>query len=414
MSLYRFVAVVSAALGLAYGMQGAARAQQVTPAPVTDDAYQPGGVGAGAFIAYPSVETGLEITDNVFAANTGRVSDVGYFVAPELRVESDWARHQTRFEVSSRHLFFFGNPSEDETRVNVVLGTRLDLFSRTTVETEASYTLDQEGRGEVDVPGAAAEPPNEHSIATLGAIEHQFNRVTARAEGTFDYNLVEDVDLVGGGVQSNADRNYYEAGGELRLGYDISPRLQPFVAAGFSARRHEQEIDDNGFARDSDGYNARAGVRVEVSPLITGEASVGYEVREFEDAALSDIEGVTVDADLTWRPTPLTTVNFRASSGVEETATTGSSGALTYSFGIGVDHELRRHFLFGADFDYSVRDFEGIALSEETWAFAAGLTYQLNRQFAVRAGYSYTFFDSSIAGSDYEINSVHLGLLWQE
>lgn len=407
------LAVILAAL-MSVETAGSAQAQQATPLPLPGEDHQPLGLRAGAFIAYPSVETGIELTDNVFQSSQNERDDRGYFVAPALRIESDWVRHSLRVNAGSRHLYYFGNPSEDELEVDVRVEGRVDIKRTTRLEVEAAYNLDQEGRGRVDVPGAAAEPPNEHRLNGEARIVHQAGRFEVQVGGNAQYNLYEDVDLVGGGSQNNSDRNFTEVGGTLRVGYDISPRIQPFVAGGYSAQIYDQRTDDNGLRRDSDGYEAEAGVRVELSPALSGELAIGYVRREFDDPALSAVDGVTVDGSLEWRPSEITTVALNVSTDIDETGAGTSSGALERIVGISVNHALRENLLLAASAQYSFEDFTGSSLTEETVFLTAGLTYQLNRSVAIRAGYSYEEFDSSTAGSDYVENRILISLLLQQ
>ena len=234
-------------------MAGQARAQQATPLPLPGEDHQPLGLRAGAFIFYPSVETGIELSDNVFQSARNERDDRGYFVAPAMRIESDWVRHSLRVDAGSRHLYYFGNPSEDELDVDVRVDGRVDIKRTTRLDVQAAYNLDQEGRGSVDVPGAAAEPPNEHRLSGDATLVHQAGRVEVSVGGNVEYNNFEDVDLVGGGSQNNSDRNFTEVGGTLRVGYDVSPRIQPFVEGGYSTQIYDQRVDDNGLRRDSDG-----------------------------------------------------------------------------------------------------------------------------------------------------------------
>lgn len=392
---------------------GPASAQSPTPVPLPDDEYQPLGLRAGGFILFPSVETGVRVTDNVSQQPQGQRDDIGYFVAPSMRLESDWVRHSLSVDASSRHVFYFDNPSEDETNVDIRVRTQIDVRRSTDVVVSGGYNLEQEGRGSIDVPGAAAEPPNEHRLDGSGTLIHRFNRLEASVGAAAEYNLFEDVDLVGGGTQNNGDRNYVEAEGRLRLGYNISPNVQPFVGARYSVRRHDDELDDNGLRRDSDGYSVQAGVRVEASAVLSGEAAIGYVRREFEDSALEDIDGVTFDATVTWLPTALTTFEFSASTSVEETSAGTLSGAIVRSVGVSVSHALRRNLTVAARARYSIEDFSGGNLEEETLLLSAGLTYQFNRSLAMTAGYTHEKFDSSIAGSDYFENRFVIGMLVQ-
>lgn len=392
---------------------GPVAAQIITPAPLPDDEYQPLGISAGGLFMFPSVETGLRITDNVAQAPQGRRDDIGYFVAPSMRIESDWVRHSVSIDASSRHVFYFDNPSEDATNVDVRLRSRVDVRRSTDVQFSAGYNLEQEGRGSIDVPGAAAEPPNEHRFDGAATLTRRFNRLEASAGVSGEYNLFEDVDLVGGGSQNNSDRNYAEIEGQLRLGYNISPKVQPFVAASYSVRHHDQEFDDNGLARDSDGFAVQAGVRLEASAALSGEVAIGYVRREFDDAALSAIDGVTVDATVTWQPTTLTTIEFSASTNVNETSAGTLSGAIERSFAASLSHALRRNLTVAARAAFSIEDFTGGSLQEETLLVSAGLTYQFNRTLALMAGYTYEDFNSSTAGSDYFENRFVIGVLLQ-
>ncbi len=361
---------------------------------------------------FPSVETGVEATDNIFAATQGPRDDFGYFVAPSMRIESDWVRHSFRFDASSRHVYYFDNPSEDELDFDISAETTIDVRRDTTLELEGGYSLDQEGRGDIDVPGAAAERPNEHSIEGAATLTQTFNRLEVSVEGAVEHNIFEDVDLTGGGQQNNSDRNFTEYEGTLRVGYDISPKLQPFVRAGYSVRRHEEEIDDNGLRRDSDGISVEAGVELEITSILTGELAVGYVRRDFEDGALSSIDGVTFEGSLLWQPSEITDVEFSASTDVEETGTGTLSGSIERQFGVSINHELRQNLMVGASADYTIEDFTGGSLTEETLFLALGLTYQLNRAVALRLSYSYEDFQSN-AGREYTENRFLAGWLIQ-
>lgn len=388
-------------------------AQSVTPTPLPGDDYQPLGLRAGGFFMFPSVETGLRVTDNVSRQPQGRRDDVGYFVAPSMRLESDWVRHSFSVDASSRHVYYFDNPSEDETDVDIRLRSRIDVRRSTDIALVAGYNLQQEGRGSIDVPGAAAEPPNEHRFDGSATLTHRFNRLEASVGGSAEYNLFEDVSLVGGGTQNNSDRNYTEIEGVLRLGYNVSPKIQPFVSGRYSVRRHDDETDDNGLRRDSDGFKVEVGVRVEASALLFGEVAVGYVRREFDDTALADVDGVTVDATVTWLPTEITTIELTAGTNVEETSAGTLSGAIERSVGVSVSHALRRNLTVAGRALYSIEDFSGGSLEEETLLLSAGLTYQFNRMLALTAGYTHEKFTSSIAGSDYFENRFLIGVLVQ-
>lgn len=414
MSISRFwLAIVTAFLLVVLGV-GLASGQTVTPAPVQSGDYDALGLRAGGFVLFPEVQSGFQLTDNVAQSAQNARSDIGYFVAPSLRIESDWVRHSVNFDVSSRHVYYFENPTENETQLDARGRYRLDVLRTTNVELNGGYSLQQEGRGEIDVPGGAAEPPNEHRLDGSARLTHRFNRLEASVQGRIDYNIFEDVDLVGGGTQNNSDRNFTEYEGTLRLGYEISPKLQPFIETSYSVRRHDEEIDDNGLRRDSDGVSVEAGIRVEISALLDGELAIGYVSRDFEDATLENIDGVTFNSTLNWRPSELTTIAFTAATDVQETSVGTLSGSIERTFAVNVTHSLRHNLTVGARAAYSFEDFVGGNLREENLYLATGLTYQMNRVAAVRLGYSYRNFSTNVAGSGYSENRFQIGLVIQK
>ena len=225
MSISRFRLAIMTALLLVVQGAGLAYGQTVTPVPVQSGDYDALGLRAGGFVLFPEVQSGFQLTDNVAQSAQNARSDIGYFVAPSLRIESDWVRHSVNFDASSRHVYYFENPTENETQFDARGRYRLDVLRNTNVEFNGGYSLQQEGRGEIDVPGAAAEPPNEHRLDGSAKLTHRFNRLEASVQGSIGYNIFEDVNLVGGGTQSNSDRNYAEYEGTLRLGYEISPKI---------------------------------------------------------------------------------------------------------------------------------------------------------------------------------------------
>lgn len=413
----------------ASGGQGLAIPEQVTleppverPAPLPADptnpesrtGYQPLGLRVGTFIVYPSVETGIEYTDNALLSNRGRRDDFVYTVEPELRVESDWARHSASLSFASNHEFYDQNSTEDADEIEASGRVRIDVTRATNLNLRAGYALSQERRGSADVPDDATEEPDETTWDVAAWINHRFNRLTARLQGDLEVNEFGDVDTAGGGTTSNSDRDFYEVGGTLRLGYEISPALQPFIEGGYSLRRHNDEIDDDGFRRDSDGYEVAAGVEINTGPILRGEVSVGYERRDFDDSRLDPIDGLTVDANLTWSPTRLTSVRLSAATDIEETSVAGASGSIERSVGLSLAHSLSYNLTGEIGVTYVNSTFEGSSLEEDTYEISAGLDYLLNRNVVLRARYEYENFDTTTPGSDFDVQTFRVGVKLQQ
>ena len=178
-------------------------------------------------------------------------------------------------------------------------------------------------------------------------------------------------------------------------------------------RRYDGTIDFNGYARSSNGALARAGATLALTGQLTGDASLGYGERHYQDARLPDLRAPLLDASLIWSATPLTTVTLKTSTSLFDTTNPGDSGAVTRDYTIDVSHALRRNLTLGATAGYSTDVYAGAPLHDSTTSFGLRADYNLNRDIVLRASASRAQYVSSAPGSNYINNVFMLGLRLQ-
>jgi hypothetical protein len=66
----------------------------------------------------------------------------------------------------------------------------------------------------------------------------------------------------------------------LRLGYELTPGLRPFVEVAADSRTYDLPVDAGGVNRDSKGIAGKVGTAFEFSRIVVGEAAVGYLARD--------------------------------------------------------------------------------------------------------------------------------------
>ena len=137
------------------------------------------------------------------------------------------------------------------------------------------------------------------------------------------------------------------------------PGVKPFVEVGGDTRIHDLQFDRDGLQRDSKSLTPRVGTTFDIARRLTGEISVGYLTRKFDDPTLPTLAGIVADASLIWNATGLTTVTLIASSKGEETVVQGVSGALRRDIGVQVDHALRRWLIWTVRAGYGLDDYVG-------------------------------------------------------
>jgi len=379
-----------------------------------DDPYAPLGVRAGAFDLYPAVELIGGYDSNPGHEPSGAAARF-YTVAPELRVQSNWSRHE--FKADLRGSYTGYNPDETPSlsrpyfngkvdgRIDVTHDTRVDLGSRLLVSTD--------NPGSPNLQAGLAKLPIYLTGGGTVGLGQRFNRFDVSIKGDVSRTIYQESTLTDGSTASNDDRNFDQYAGILRGGYELSPGLTPFAEIGVDTRIHDLNADFSGFQRNSNGLTAQAGAKFELTRLITGEASFGYTQRVYEDPRLANISGLIANASLLWTATALTNVKLTAASSVGESTIPDVSGVLYRDFGLQVDHAFRRWLIGSLKLGFGIDDYVGLDRVDKRYSAGLGLTYILNPTVQIKGGFQQNWLHSNVAGVDYTESIFLVGLRLQ-
>ncbi|HYD30376.1 MAG TPA: outer membrane beta-barrel protein [Azospirillaceae bacterium] len=370
----------------------------------------PLGLRAGSFLIFPRIEAGVDYNDNVFATENNTEEDFIYVIAPSVNVRSDFSRHALGLTAAADIGRFQDFSSENYSDWSLVGTGRLDITRDSALSVDLREIRDHEGRTDPDAAGVRGEPVEYYLTGGGATYQQRFGRFSASIGGgarSYDY---EDVDLGGGLVLDEDNRDRTEFDTVLRVGYLIRPGYEAFVRGRYLTV--DRESDPTGVNRDSDGYEISAGTRFDLTNLLTGEVFAGYLTRDYEDDRLEDFSGLGFGASLDWSFTQLTTVHFTANREIREAgvvATGGGASSYVRSvLGVSVDHELLRNLILSANAAYQWDEFEGIDRTDNYYTLGFGGTYRLNRNFYLKAGYSWDKRNSDVPGLDYTNNIISL------
>jgi hypothetical protein len=148
--------------------------------PTRVDAYAAPGLRTGAFMLYPSLEIGSIVSSNVRRSSTGRKSDVGLRLKPQLRFESDWVRHSLAGSASLTAEQFINNTDIKSHSGDVNAKLRLDIRRTTTAELDTFYTATSVGLEDSELPATATGARLDQSFGAAAAINHDLGGVEAR------------------------------------------------------------------------------------------------------------------------------------------------------------------------------------------------------------------------------------------
>jgi hypothetical protein len=381
------------------------------------DPYVPIGTRIGSFILFTEAEIGTIFTDNVLGLPNQRFPDYAFEFAPNLRLESNWARHAFSAEFDADRSWYNDFPVEDDKTYAARLRGRLDVTRRTHLELELGKSQTQEGRNSISLTDIAGIQTNVQEEHIKAAADHTFNRLTLRAEGTVSQYNYEDPG--GGGIidplvptfiPQRDVRDYREDELQLRGTYALQPDLAVFVEGEISQEVYKEPISVAGLTRDSNGFAALSGITFAFSPALTGEISLGWGQQTSIDEAIAPIEGFLINADIIWMPTPLTMVEFLARSDVTTTTLVDSLGAVDRFYEISLSHAFWRFLVLGGYISYEIADYAATPQVDERWKEGATAEYYFNPNFSIYAQFEHTNFTSTDSFSDFTENEVRVGM----
>ena len=384
-------------------MNGPATPPQTTPV-VPRDPFAPAGIGAGAFLFFPMLETDAVFTDNLSQTDTGRTSAFGLRLAPSLRLESRWIRHSLKLNAGGEFIAYNDPGHEKDASANAGAVLRLDIRRATFFTLETTYDL-----GEEDTSGAGAKRI-EHDIALKTGITHDIGRLRLNATGEASWTLYGNTDLSGRRIVGAYDDDYVSPALVLRGSYAISPAIRPYVEGGADTRIYDRNRDASGSKRNSKGFYIEAGVELAPDSLWSGRLGLRYALRDYDDPSLAVAQGIGLNGELTWRPSRITSVQFKTTFDIDETTSGGANGARKYGFSIAPRHALRDNLLLKGEISLEYSDYLGVSDHELQLNAGGEIVWIFHRGLELVGAYDLERMWSTFAGSDYLENRITLGL----
>ena len=384
--------------------------------PIGDnDPYAPVGIRGGSLIFFPSVELSAGADSNPSHVSGGASSPY-FVVAPELLVQSDWARHSLTADIKGSYTDYTNGsfePSLNRPYFNSIIDGRIDVTRDTQLLLENRVLVTTSNPGNPNLPADLAKMPIGTTVGGTFGILQNFNRLFVSLKGMFDRSMYQPSQLVDGESLSNQDENFNQYAGVARVGYEIDPGLKPFVEVQQDQRVHDDKLDFNGQLRDSIGTSVKVGATLDLFSSLTGEIAMGYIHRTYQDPNLPNIGGATLDGTLTWKMTGLTTARLTASSVVNESILQNVSGTLSRDVNVEVDHALRRWLVINGIAGYGRDEYVGLGRTDNRYFVSGGATYKFTREVSLKGELRHDWLTSNVSGAAYDATAVLLTLRLQ-
>jgi hypothetical protein len=377
------------------------------------DPYAPLGLRAGTLLVLPSAEASVGYNSNPERRSGQKRGSAFARAEGGFALRSDWAVHELTADLRGGYNRYFRTPDADRPDGQGRVNLRLDATRDTAFDFELRGRIDTERPGSANLSSSVEGRPLVYQYGGSAGATQRFNRLALSARASIDRSDYADASLGDGQVLSQKGRNLTQYGLRLRMAYEVTPGLIPFVEGLADMRRYDLAADSTGFQRDSSGLQLRGGTSIELTRTLTGEVAAGYGLRRYEDQRLRDLKGPVVEATLAWAVSPLTNVRLRGTTEFEETTLAGSSGAITRRLSAELSHAFLRNLVVTAAASFARSDFQGVQRRDDTLRASLGAEYGLNRNLVLRASYAHERTTSTTPGNDLSANVWLFGVRTQ-
>ena len=342
------------------------------------------GFNLGSFVLRPALRFETEFTDRRIR---GR-SSINYAVEPKLDIQSLWIQDSARLLLSSRHVLDNLNLSSIKTDALVDGSVNLKIGTHATLSFDSSLSYRQDGRIPSTILFDNDQDADETKFRAGVSVKQQYNRLSLSARGDFVANEIGQLSFIENDPQRIDDLDYSEMRGTVQIGYAALSAVRPFVEGSYSMVRHAKETDVNGFRKDSDAVSFGAGIEILTGSendadltsdfFLKARLAVGYTEREYEDPRLKSAKGITVDANVAWSPTDLTTFGLIATTQISETAFAGASAAFERSLSAEVAHTFSNTTIGQLTAFYTNTNLVGEDITQDSFGVSVGLVHSRN------------------------------------
>ena len=345
--------------------------------------FEPRPLDFGAWTVNSQLRAGVESNSNIYAQDDAEEDDVIFRFRPEAIVSSNWSSHMLQLDVRADHMEYSDISAESRTEYLGALRGRLDVSRDFSIEGNLGSEQRYERRGDTGAVVGIAEP-GEYGV-TYGGLAAQFrrDRIELRLSGEVRENDYKDLLLNTGLTQERDFRDFTRTDLVARAAYAISPDVAVFTQASLIEREHDQApATAADFNLDSETAQVLVGVDFQLPQLVRGDLAVGFLNDKRSDPRFEDQDAMSLDANLDWLPTALTTVRVGASRFTTNPGLPTVPTSLNTEARFRVDHELRRNVLLFGRMSYMQEEFDeptqAIDFDYKTRIAAVGATYKMN------------------------------------
>jgi len=346
----------------------------------------PTGLAYNGILFYPSVLAGMEFDSNIYASSQNAAEDMALVLAPELRIQSESEAAQHTFDLGASHRQYQSFDSENRTEAHARLTSARRLAMDVRLDTLFEAARKFEARGSSLTASDAAKPIAYRDLRAETTVTKIFNRLGVAVGGGVRALAFEDGETFSGTPLEQGFRDGTIITASVKPFYEISPGYRAYSLLKVNRRDYEGTGSLN---RDSEGYDARAGLEFPLTSMVFGSIDLGYLLQNYSNPSIPNADGLSAKANLNWLMTPLMTVSLFGSRQVAELAAQDQEARIDLTVGARVDYELRRNLIATVEASYTDEDFTGSNRNDDILHVGTQIDYFMNAYCSFGIKYSY-------------------------
>lgn len=305
-------------------------------------------------------------------------------------------------------------PSNDELRlrgltVTVGGGYQFDPVMR--LDTTNTLTVTQDSPNDPSLSSAVDEAAVEIAGRNETTLTRDFGRFSGALRGSVERNVYGDTLLTDGTWVDNSSNNRTELGAGLRVSYQMTPILSPFVDGSLARDYYDEAAPGLGDVRaDGVTYELRTGIAGKWGETLEAEASVGWGWRDFIAGEIGDVDSTLYNASVTYRPNRSLTLGGQIGTSFEPPGPdNGGATRIEYVASANVGYKINDWLGVRAEAGWSLAEIEPEGGTERGHSVGVGADYLVNGHTSLNADYDYGHSET-VANPSTESHRVMLGV----
>jgi hypothetical protein len=340
----------------------------------------------------PQIEVTGYYDDNIYATKRARESDQVVVISPSLSIDSLWDRHSLALEAGAMVGRYLDNSAEDYEDFWVKGDGQIDLTESSRIYAGAGYSVNHESRDSKESAAQQIDEPTTYDASSLqiGVDQRVGQAGLIKFGGTYEALNYDNI-----GTLYNDDRDRRVTGLGLRYSRPIADQTLLYAQGILNQRSYDDEHDQFGYKRDSDGYNAYIGLSRESEAGHRIEAYVGYLEQDYDDNRFDHLREPNYGFDVLWYPAAETKVSGKLERSLNETTEVGSSGYLYTGFDLQLDQKLYTDVMGYLNYNNGLAEFQDVGREDSTQTFTLGLKYYMSPKVMLSGSFSHIDNDSN-------------------